>query len=363
MVTIVLLILLGVVGFGIWYGFQFTTQLDEPVDAQLPGTYVPFAEEGIARTQSQLSADDTAFLSGRLFFSSEPAGSERLFPYTFDLATQTLTRGDRTGEQVSTLHSISPDGRLIGLIGTTREHFEEANGNEDTAMQVYVYPYDQQSPMPEIGSAAEAQSRATLAFKRSLSVGNDGRVLYGGHSVEGAVAASALASVNNWHIYLSDPNGEDTLLVSGMYPHWISASEFLFLRQDGVHVYDFETGTHTLALAGPEGVTLTPDIKLSVSDDARFAALVDPADSAVYVLRLARTQDGTVAVSYSDVTIPVAAGWAVFSPDSRTLAVQEVSLDGSGFIAFYDVQTGTRHAYTITLADFMQQELFVTDWR
>lgn len=353
-----LFVLVGVaiVAFGIWYSMQLTSEQETHAE------YVRFAEEQVVRVDSALSAADADALEGSLFFSAVPVGAGRLFPYAFNLATQTLTRGDRTGEQVTKFHTLSPDGERIAFVGTTRERFDQLGGNEDLAMQVYVQPYDELPPVIE--SAADAQSDELLRSKRALSLDNEGRVLYTAYPAHNGSVHSPAASVNNWSIYLSEPNRAHTRIVSGMYPHWISETEFLFLREDGVHVYDFETGTHTLVLMGPGpgGAALTPAVKLSVSDDAQFASVVDPLGEAVHVFAVAPSGDNTQMLTYLR-TIPVVAAWAVFSPDNQALAVQEASAGGSAIVRFYSVETGVRYEYVITLPDFIQEHIFITDWR
>jgi hypothetical protein len=322
--------------------------------------YVPFSEEGVSRVSGAEAAEYLP--SGRLFLSVTPEGSNRAYPYTFNLQTGEILRGDRDNMQLSLQHSISPNNQWIAFLGISATAFEVApTGAPERSLQVFVYPYNPLTPLPEIGAALDASTKNTLRNKRTVSVWNDGRTLYAALPDDGEAPTGR--PVNDWEVHVTHLNGWNAKVTDGIYPKWVSDTEFVVLKEDGIYRYNLVTDESVRIIGFPDGFAARANMKMALSPRTDFIAWSMPDESLVTAARLVYNERGALVSADPVGTIETIAFWPIFSEDGRVLALQELMEDGSGKVAFYESATLEKIDYEIALPDFVQTELFVTDWR
>lgn len=194
--------------------------------------------------------------------------------------------------------------------------------------------------------------------KRAPAISDTGHVLY--MTVSPDAPYSPLPEA--WSIRYAPSSGNSEALVEGAYPQWVDAQRFIFLKSDGLYLYDIDSRL-SIRLWGMSDL-ITSDSMMDLSEDKTTIVLSTPEYDAVTVLRVSDWDNPNIT---SDGTIPVAGGWPVIAPDSSAFAIltsDATTGSGSGFrIAMYDLASLKPMSASVNLSDADPMLTSLTDWR
>lgn len=293
-------------------------------------------------------------LAGTIYLSMARSGEGFLRPYTLDAGTLRIQQGRLYDEKLALHHAFSPDATRAAFLGMTAEMLQEKEGDFARALQVYTAPALDQA-LPEIDANSQKKTAADAVGKRMLSISNKGDVLYVA-MVPGIQKSILTAGVEEWGVFLNE--GSEPL-VRGTSPHWVTADTFVYLANDGVHLYSLGSAENTLLWAST-GV-MPANSRLAVSRAGDRLAWAVPDQGKIYLYRLS---DGAI----TDMTsLDAHAFWVVFSPTGDTLAAQVVDWNvyprsPRSRIEFFDVTTLTKYPVAAPLEAYNQEMTFLTDW-
>jgi hypothetical protein len=288
-------------------------------------------------------------------------------PSTYDLMYREVQVTDAAklaaspdGMNLAYQHIFSPDGNYVTFLGAT--NVESVTSISQMPLQIYradVYGAQSYEDFITKIRNAEQMTTDTSMFRQAPSVSNAGYVLYTAHSREAELAVFT-AEANEWSVYLVMPGGTDRMLTRGISPKWVAEDMFVFLKNDGLYSYSVTTGVEK-KVWGTEGI-VTAISSLEVSDDYQHIAWLAPESGYVTLLRALNWDTG---VLEEKGFIPSPGIAAVFSPDSRFIAVQELVENESSAtgIQFFDVESLELVAPPITFTDVDPNQTFLTDWR
>ena len=235
-----------------------------------------------------------------------------LIPPVDDLST------DIEGYKIAYQHRSSNKGEwmvFVGAVGLEGAQFDISS----IPFEVYRadmrgVTYDNFIPVLQ---NAERITDEAATHKQFPSVSDAGDVVYMARAVSGGASAE---NANSWGIYLVSREGNGPLfLTSGIHPHWIDTSRFVYIEDDGLHIFDIGEGS-SKRVWSVRGAATT-DMTLDVSKDGQFIAWASPNTGEIFILRKTNTLSGADALELHGI-IPLSGWYPVISPDSRFLAVQ-----------------------------------------
>lgn len=301
-----------------------------------------------------------------LSVARKTATGEQLEPMVYDLSTKKLSyvpvdqlAGAPAGSNLAMQHAFSSNGNYVAFVGALnvksadvpyiptqiyRADLSEAKSNQDFVVKL------QQAKTLTSGSGI---------VRLSPTVSNNGDVAYFAHiDADQGTLTSALA--NNWSIHLISA-GSDQLVTAGIYPKWVSDTQFIFIKNDGLHLYDTASKSDK-KIWGSRGAT-DIGMSLAVSNDSQYIAWTAPEANGVYIFQAADWSSGTLELKGS---LHLASNGVAFSPDSRTLIVQSPlstpSASGGIVESFFDVITFKVVATPYVIRNVDQELAFLTDW-
>jgi Tol biopolymer transport system component len=134
------------------------------------------------------------------------------------------------------------------------------------------------------------------------------------------------------------------------------------IREDGFYVFDLDK--KNLQKVWHFGEPADIGMKIVVSPNGKYLAWIAPRAQEVYLFQI---QSLAPASMEPYKIVSAQASWGVFSPDSKKLALVEVSLDARGkvngnWLTFYDLETNEKTIISgITRVN--SELVFLSDWR
>ncbi|MBI4087838.1 hypothetical protein HY418_00435 [Candidatus Kaiserbacteria bacterium] len=279
-----------------------------------------------------------------------------VYPYVYDTSRKVLgyVHADRlTGEQkaFTQQYRFSTNGNWAVFIG---------QGVEPDATTTLRAPEIYRA---DIAGAADFDMLVTKLqagevissdadVKRAPAISDTGDVLY--MTVSPDAPYSPLPEA--WSIRHISSSGNSEVLVEGTYPQWVDAQRFIFLKSDGLYLYDIDDRLSS-RLWGRSDL-ITSDSMMDLSEDKTTIVLSTPEYNTVTVLRVSDWDNPNIT---SDGTIPVAGGWPVVAPDSSAFAI--LTSDGGFHIAMYDMDSLKPISSSVNLSDADPMLTSLTDWR
>lgn len=256
-----------------------------------------------------------------------------------------------------------------GLWSTFIAIVPPSKGGDESSLMLYRAPYSVDDPLADVIHEGQMiknfAGQDKILSPRLPQINNKGLVLYMAlHDKEKQESIGEL-NLSDWDIRLN--NGKaDTIVATGLYPHWISNDEFIYTSKDGEHRYSVASKTDTLAfkLAREDGrsINIQANMMSAISEDGKIFAFSNPEESGVYIYSV----DG-VKVEPPHFIKGAWGFWPLISPDGKTLAIQSVNSatgkDKEPYIAFFDIATGAPLPEGVSLVGYNPDALFMTDWK
>lgn len=324
-------------------------------------------------TENQIN--EPAKLSGKMFLSLSPKNSPREAPisYVFDIEKQELSPSDMDtfGDSFKTYIAdldISPNGQWAAFKGFKPS--EAAQYNPVTSPQIHRVRLDSPTSISDIAKAISSNSQKltniSVSRKHSSSVNNKGEILM--ISVDSGDIEN-IQPVENFTIRHISSNNDIKILTNGFLPRWITDTNFVFFKNDGLYTYSLTNNVERLLLAFKfnDGEGLFNDVKMSVSDDTRFIAISIPKRNILTVLGVDMV-DGEPTLNSFLKELPISGFWPTFSPDGEFLAIQGVNADTfetdpKPFLSFWRTSDFVElEDLRVDLDDYRQAYMFIDDW-
>ncbi len=318
-----------------------------------------FYVAGSSGPKTDTADEDTTAGHGRIYLSLVRPNEERFYPYVIDVANRELRKLDDGSEAIMLFHNFS-DG-LVSFIGTTVSEYEKERGALNKALQFYVAPATDQD-IPTLADAVRVTNSDQYAKRAPDLSPNGAQLLYSALPREDSVI---LDDAEAWDVYIvSTQGGKPEFVTRGIFPKWLNDSQFVVLKNDGLHMFDVRSDTDEI-LWEVEGDIALSNMMLHVSENRRVIAWTAPDAGLLMVLRIHSLDP--LEVSGNEIS-EVHGFWPVVSPDGDFVAIQAVDwgaleTDPSPELRIYDTATLTLKGSTVDLSMFDQQRMFVTDWR
>lgn len=293
--------------------------------------------------------------------SPSPQESLGVFPFISNVATTKLAYvqvDQLIGEKkaFTQQYRYSPDNKWVVFIGQGL-----AVGSTTTLRAAQVYRADvsagKDTPTLITSLRAGKVISGDTDFKRAPVVSNTGNILY--MSISPDIAFSD--SPNAWNIAYAPLNGSTKKLTNGAYPQWVDAHRFIFLKSDGLYLYDMDTEESKKISEAVNAITTNSMIDLS--DDKSLIAWSMPDIGIITILSIS---DWNTPIVMNHGIISVVGTWPVIAPDSSALAIitsDPTPGSQSGLhVALYSLETFQSIPAKISLLDSDPARTALTDW-
>jgi len=336
-----------VLGFIAWQIWQMST-VTAPVESQ-------------GMVYEQPGTEFRGLPQGRIYMTLFAKDGSDLQPYVFDVARNQFNLASVDDLSVAFHQTFSGDH--VAFVGTTREIFDNANGDADKALQIYSSAIGEGSAIAQVSRSARITQEPLLG-KRALSLSDDGtKVLFVAYEGDNTKLPT---TADEWGVYLADGSSVAQRIVNGMYPHWIDGTHFVYLKSDGVYIYNMDSEVESMVW-GYATETQT-NMMMHLSEDKSTLAWTLPGNGLVLILRIVSLEKPKMK---QVAQISTHAFWPVVSPNGDFVAVQTVNWealeeDPQPQIELYSIQeidNPQKLGATLDLGAFDQQRMFVTDWR
>lgn len=205
---------------------------------------------------------------------------------------------------------------------------------------------------------AELRDGSRIANKQNPSISNSGEILFVGWEPD---RVPQIEQADSWSIY-KVRDGEAEFLTNGFMPKWISDTEFVYIKNDGLHIASGDLSTDRV-LSSSAGPVLSNN-RIDVSDDGTRIAWMQPNNSEIVIFEKNSDSFEEKAV------LPGKGFWVAFSPSGNYAALQTIDPQAGGTeehpgakIEFYDISTNSKvPQLEIDLDAFDQLGMFMTDW-
>lgn len=319
---------------------------------------------------------DESAPSGTIYMSlttmSTTTGSRNMLSSIYDIESKTPYRipvnslADKAA--LTFQYSLSQDGGWVTFLGLTKtEIADELNFASWSVLKTDLYLTTGSAPMLE---AIESSSTAYVPdaqdyFREFPVINNDGSILYSSLSKETFESSKGKLEnlkADDWSIYQVDSEGLVAKITDGLRPKWIDASSFAYLKNDGMYVFDLETGEEILVMSSEAELTIVNGF--DVSDDGQLLVLTSPAEETVAVLDLSSWL--TDATTKPHVVSAIASN-PLFSPGNKYLALvmpeKGVSGERESKLRYYSLVSNK----FLEISDNFNPEtidgIYLTDWR
>lgn len=205
-------------------------------------------------------------------------------------------------------------------------------------------------------------------FRQGPVIANSGEILYASLSedeFDSEPAVYATLPAEDWTIYRVDANNERHTLVNGLTPKWVDDTKFVFLKNDGVYLYNINNDEETLVWN--LGFTPTLAHAFDVSDDGRFLAIANHEAGTVTIIENNGWEEEVTISVFSEVAAKVAG--ITFAPDNAYLAIVQLigsNEDGTeGFprLTYYSLENREFIQKYVDLEDPNLEGIYLTDWK
>jgi hypothetical protein len=183
--------------------------------------------------------------------------------------------------------------------------------------------------------------------------------------------AQALLAVNknesdlkNWSVFVADLSGKEQFVFDGAYPQWLPDSQRLIIsREDGLYVCVLADSKceRTLDLSAYTKASLNN--KIDISRDGKTVAYSNMAAGEMLLIKISSLDPFRAGISQ---VIKTGVFWPVFSEDGKYLIAEEFDFKPSDEmkprLVVYKLDT-LEKATLLSLDNFWQDAMFITDWR
>jgi hypothetical protein len=330
------------------------------------------------RDSDSTEEEIVAVPSGALMISYAEEVSDldavRLSPFVYSFDTGLMSywpaeelSGTASGSNLAYHHSFSVHGHW-GVFTAVTGLTDTNSPLELGSMPHQIYLAD----LFNVSTAEEALVR--LGEAESVTVGEsvkifpvvsyDGDILYMSHSTASSDAVYLESMAEDWEIHLITSSGETRVVTSGAQPKWLDDNYFIYLKNDGVYLYNLSDSSET-----PLATTdLAVDVqsRLDITADGKLVAWTEPQLPAVHVFDVEESE-GEVILSLKE-TLAESSGSVVFSPDGKWLALQTPGLnvndstDVLNVITVYNLTTMTPLPSPFIFDGADLDTTAITDW-
>lgn len=170
-------------------------------------------------------------------------------------------------------------------------------------------------------------------------------------------------NIDDWSVYVTSLNGNEKLLGRGAYPQWSPDSKkLLFLRSDGLYLYDLEKETSANVWGMADGRAVLR-MGIDVSRDGSRLVWSAPNNHQVILAKIVSWEPFNL--NKQKTINDVFAFWPVFSPKGEYLAVIAGDEDGISvakpWVAIYNTET-LESQKVLDLNYFSVNAMTLTDW-
>lgn len=340
------------------------------VAALLTGGYESIGSFFKTGEQEQLASPPEGLLVLAAAAKFPDSNSARIFPAKYDFGKKEFdyVPADKLvaspdGLNLAYQHMFSNNSQYVTFVGAT--DIENITSFSDIPTQIYRADVSNAQTYEEFTGRlldAEVVTKGTGVVRQNPSVSNFGEIVYTAH--ESNDPRSLFSSdAEKWSIHYVTGDGKDTIITQGIFPKWVGDDLFIFLKNDGLYLYSLADKDEQ-RVWGMHG-TATMNMSLEVSDDFQYIAWTVPDLGTVYVFRALNWSAGNLALKG---TIAVPAVSAVFSPDTRFIAVEmiapgETPSETQVLFGYYDVETLQEMVPLFTLANVDANQTRMSDWR
>jgi len=202
-------------------------------------------------------------------------------------------------------------------------------------------------------------------YKIFPAVSNEGTVVYSSLSKQAFMNASSTLehyTAQEWTIYSVDPSGSKTTLTTGLRPKWINNTQFAFLKNDGVYVFNVESMTEDRVWNAPDEQTIANGF--DVSSGGNIFVHSDPEASLVRIAQVSNWNRGELGAIKQ---LLVSTNNLAISPNNAHLAMvtheNNASLGQStAHLRYYSLETGEFMAGSKMFNNEQFQSVYLTDW-
>lgn len=331
--VLVALILLVLVGFTLYFLSKIGSEdknndsnLNIPVQqTRQPELDALYASEGMPTAEGvvdpfdyglQSTAEDVSGIQGHIVFSGLTDVQPTQQVYTLDTSKETasavtLLPGNKFGAFAE----------FIDKINTSDFFFKTTDRSQDPDIDKRrIQRFD-----VETGTLASFKSMTGLYEQNIAWSQTANRLAYSRLAVP-FVSYTDLVSLKNWEIAVGNPDTDEVVkvLAESSQPKWSpDGSKLLFLKSDGVYVYDFLSDTITQVLPITEGQMLSTSM-IDVSPDGKYLVLTIGRKGMIIMNEISSWEPfsykelGRIHVDKTEYY------WPQFSPDSSYYVVQAI---------------------------------------
>lgn len=321
-------------------------------------------------------------LPGTLVFAgavpATPNSEERYvvpFTYTFrgewfEYPPVDQLAGATTGNTIAYQHSYSPNGNYITFSGIV--DFDTAT----TTPAITSLPYEiYQTEVPQtddidavvrVLQEAEPITSDAETTKQYPRVSDAGGVVYMAREPGTPEELYVESPAETWAIYYAQSGTSSEMLTNGAYPVWVDESRFIFLKNDGIYLYDLSDGVEKNVWSSG-GSMVTALGFLDVSPDGTHVAWADASGATLHMFDVVEANDNIFLEE--QVAIVDLVRTAVFSHDGKYLAVQATGINSESgepeltTVQFYDATTLTQVTDPLVFDTLDPGLTFLTDWQ
>jgi hypothetical protein len=292
-----------------------------------------FKKDAVKTIDSKVSTQKQ--ISGRLYFSLIPDNASMpLGIYSYDTFTKKLSRilVDPSSTSPDYNISLSPsfsDDETVMVFSRKKK--------SETSFQIYTASPD--------GSGIKQITNSSEIYKREPIISPSKRliayIVERMDTKEGEVAELP----ESWGVFLTDFSGNTKQVTNGVNPLFSpDETKLLVLKNDGLHIFDIKERLNPKEIGlvvKTTGGRASQTMKLSLSRDRNMLAWSSPGKKNVVISRINSWE--TFSITPVKV-LQVKAYWSVFSPDGKSLGLQEIRVSektGNEYvvISVYDIAT------------------------
>jgi hypothetical protein len=196
------------------------------------------------------------------------------------------------------------------------------------------------------------------------SVSDDGDILYMSHPYGTSDAVYLESTADDWEIHLVTRSGESRAITAGTQPKWLDDNNFIYLKNDGVYLYNLSDSSET-PLATTD-VSVDVQSRLDITADNKLVAWTEPQIPTVHIFDVEQNEEEVI-LSHKGALAELA-GSSVFSPDGRWLALQTPGYTDEDPTAFlnvvtvYNLETMAKWPSPPIFSDADPETTYITDW-
>lgn len=338
------------------------------------------------RSDKEVSSDSLPYFipteeeSGFLLISfaeeSEDGKSTRIWPAVYNFTDQQplyipvdrLSETEEGLKNITYQHSFSNDGSRATFTAVTglRPQSDSMMSLGDLTHQIYLADIDLAEKPNDIVTSLQNARRITNdeTIKWFPVVSNRGDVLYAAHPKGPADTIFLETKPENWSIYLVSRDVDPRLLTNGTQPRWLTEDKFVYLKNDGVYLYDLNNGTEE-RVAEPYA-EMNVQNRLAVSDDGSKIALSEPTVPTVRLFELRESAERPTLIE--NIVLREPAGSILFSPSGNLLVIQtagQVDQDPNkrlNILSFFNFEKMIKEDKQVIFGGADLDTTFITDW-